>query len=149
MRAKTILVAARRAARDALALSRQQQARSAHHSGSRRPHCPHCTTAYEELAALRDAPRTAPAEGLLPWGGTAYAAGGPDERAAGGTGVWRSGSGPAGSGRESEDGERAPDRRRTVLVSAVLGAALCRWRCSWRRRADLRPLTRWARRTLR
>ncbi|MFI9265150.1 ricin-type beta-trefoil lectin domain protein [Streptomyces werraensis] len=87
-------------------------------------HCPHCTTAYEELAALRDAPRTALAEGLLPWGGTAYAADDPGERAAGGTGVWRSGSGPAGAGREPEDGERAPDRRRTVLVSAVLGAAL-------------------------
>ncbi|MFE7963919.1 ricin-type beta-trefoil lectin domain protein [Streptomyces cellulosae] len=87
-------------------------------------HCPHCTTAYEELAALRDAPRTALAEGLLPWGGTGYAAGGPVERAAGDTGVWWAGSGPAGPGRESEDGERAPDRRRTVLVSAVLGAAL-------------------------
>ncbi|MFC7512499.1 ricin-type beta-trefoil lectin domain protein, partial [Streptomyces thermocarboxydus] len=86
-------------------------------------HCPHCTTAYEELAALRDAPRTALAEGLLPWGGTGYAAGGPVERAAGDTGVWWAGSGPAGPGRESEDGERAPDHRRTVLVSAVLGAA--------------------------
>ncbi|MEV5333580.1 RICIN domain-containing protein [Streptomyces werraensis] len=86
--------------------------------------CPHCTTAYEELAALRDAPRTALAEGLLPWGGTAYAAGDPGERASGGTGVRRSGPGPAGPGRGSEDGERAPDRRRTVLVSAVLGAAL-------------------------
>ncbi|MGI5455391.1 ricin-type beta-trefoil lectin domain protein [Streptomyces sp. CA-249302] len=36
-------------------------------------HCPHCTAAYEELSALRDAPRTALAEGLLPWAGTAYA----------------------------------------------------------------------------
>ncbi|MFG2943637.1 RICIN domain-containing protein [Streptomyces adustus] len=35
--------------------------------------CPHCTSAYEELSALRDDPRTALAEGLLPWGGTAYA----------------------------------------------------------------------------
>ncbi|MUT88106.1 RICIN domain-containing protein [Streptomyces sp. Z38] len=87
-------------------------------------HCPHCTTAYEELAALRDAPSTALAEGLLPWGGTAYVAGDPGERAVGGTGAWRSGPGPAGSGREPEDGERAPDRRRTVLVSAVLGVAL-------------------------
>ncbi|MFF4502507.1 ricin-type beta-trefoil lectin domain protein [Streptomyces sp. NPDC001401] len=36
-------------------------------------HCAHCTAAYEELSALRDAPRTALAEGLLPWAGTAYA----------------------------------------------------------------------------
>ncbi|MCZ1000489.1 RICIN domain-containing protein [Streptomyces mirabilis] len=35
-------------------------------------HCAHCTTAYEELSALRDHPRTALAEGLLPWSGTAY-----------------------------------------------------------------------------
>ncbi|MGW0476245.1 ricin-type beta-trefoil lectin domain protein [Streptomyces coeruleorubidus] len=86
--------------------------------------CPHCTTAYEELSALRDAPRAALAEGLLPWGGTAYAAGDPGERAAGGTAVWRSGSGPAGSGRHLEEGGGTPDRRRTVLVSAVLGVAL-------------------------
>ncbi|MEU6354494.1 RICIN domain-containing protein, partial [Streptomyces sp. NPDC047072] len=37
-------------------------------------HCPHCATAYEEQCALRDTPRPALAEGLLPWGGTAYAA---------------------------------------------------------------------------
>ena len=35
-------------------------------------HCAHCTTAYEELSALRDSPRTALAEGLLPWAGRAY-----------------------------------------------------------------------------
>lgn len=35
--------------------------------------CPHCAAGYEELAALRDTPRAAAAEGLLPWGGTAYA----------------------------------------------------------------------------
>lgn len=86
--------------------------------------CPHCATAYEELAALRDAPRTVLAEGLLPWGGTAYAAGDPGERVVGGTAVWRSGRGPAGSGRDLEEGEGAPGRRRTVLVSAVLGVAL-------------------------
>ncbi|MFJ5531495.1 RICIN domain-containing protein [Streptomyces sp. NPDC093261] len=34
--------------------------------------CPHCTAAFEELSALRDQPRTTLAEGLLPWGGTAY-----------------------------------------------------------------------------
>ncbi|MCX4990452.1 MULTISPECIES: RICIN domain-containing protein [unclassified Streptomyces] len=37
-------------------------------------HCGHCSTAYEELTALRDHPRSALAEGLLPWAGTAYAA---------------------------------------------------------------------------
>lgn len=37
-------------------------------------HCPHCAAAHEELCALRDAPRAALAEGLLPWSGTAYAA---------------------------------------------------------------------------
>ncbi|MGW2516522.1 ricin-type beta-trefoil lectin domain protein [Streptomyces sp. NPDC001617] len=37
-------------------------------------HCAHCTAAYEELTALRDSPRNALAEGLLPWAGTAYAA---------------------------------------------------------------------------
>ncbi|MFJ8364171.1 ricin-type beta-trefoil lectin domain protein [Streptomyces sp. NPDC093984] len=35
-------------------------------------YCVHCATAYEELSHLRDAPRTALAEGLLPWGGAAY-----------------------------------------------------------------------------
>jgi hypothetical protein len=35
-------------------------------------HCTHCTAAYEELSDLRDSPRTALAEGLLPWSGTAY-----------------------------------------------------------------------------
>ena len=38
-------------------------------------HCAHCTAAHEELSVLRDAPRTTVAEGLLPWAGTAYAAG--------------------------------------------------------------------------
>ncbi|MFC8142411.1 RICIN domain-containing protein [Streptomyces paradoxus] len=83
--------------------------------------CPRCTTAYEELSALRDAPRTALAEGLLPWGGTAYAA---DEREARGTGVGRTPPGRAGSGRHLEEREGEPDRRRTVLVSAALGVAL-------------------------
>lgn len=45
-------------------------------------HCAHCTGAYDELRALRDHPRAALAEGLLPWGGTTYAreeASGPSE----------------------------------------------------------------------
>ncbi|MFI6008554.1 ricin-type beta-trefoil lectin domain protein [Streptomyces sp. NPDC051243] len=76
--------------------------------------CPHCTTAYEELSALRDAPRTALAEGLLPWGGAAYAGGGAGERKAVGPAV--DGSWPRGV--------RPWDRRRVVLVSAALGVAL-------------------------
>ncbi|WP_262064178.1 RICIN domain-containing protein [Streptomyces sp. STR69] len=36
-------------------------------------HCAHCTGAYEELTALRDAPRATLAEGLLPWAGASYA----------------------------------------------------------------------------
>ncbi|WP_369192116.1 ricin-type beta-trefoil lectin domain protein [Streptomyces sp. R08] len=35
-------------------------------------HCAHCTGAYEELTALRDAPRATLAEGLLPWAGSSY-----------------------------------------------------------------------------
>ncbi|MEU6576185.1 RICIN domain-containing protein [Streptomyces sp. NPDC046805] len=35
-------------------------------------HCPYCTAAFEDLTALRDRPRTALAEGLLPWSGVAY-----------------------------------------------------------------------------
>lgn len=37
-----------------------------------RAQCPHCTAAFEDLTALRDSPRRALAEGLLPWNGTAY-----------------------------------------------------------------------------
>ncbi|WBO65864.1 RICIN domain-containing protein [Streptomyces camelliae] len=35
-------------------------------------HCPHCTTAFEDLRALWDSPRQTLAEGLLPWNGPAY-----------------------------------------------------------------------------
>ncbi|NEC71312.1 ricin-type beta-trefoil lectin domain protein, partial [Streptomyces rochei] len=45
--------------------------------------CPHCAEAYEEQCTLRDAPRTALAEGLLPWAGTAYAGREPEEPASG------------------------------------------------------------------
>ncbi|MGW6645446.1 ricin-type beta-trefoil lectin domain protein [Streptomyces iakyrus] len=83
--------------------------------------CHHCTTAYAELSALRDAPRTALAEGLLPWGGTAYAAAEREDR---GAAVGRTPPGRAGSGRGPEERGGAPDRRRTVLVSAALGVAL-------------------------
>ncbi|TVZ98110.1 RICIN domain-containing protein [Streptomyces sp. BK340] len=37
-----------------------------------RAHCPYCAAAIEDLAALRDTPRQALAEGLLPWRGTSY-----------------------------------------------------------------------------
>ncbi|MDH6550813.1 hypothetical protein M2164_005076 [Streptomyces sp. SAI-208] len=79
-------------------------------------HCPHCAAAHEEQCALRDTPRAALAEGLLPWGGTAYA---------------------GRSGAEQEDRPRAASRagsrtppgtwprpRRLVLASAALGVAL-------------------------
>ncbi|WP_171108403.1 MULTISPECIES: RICIN domain-containing protein [unclassified Streptomyces] len=61
--------------------------------------CPHCTTAYEELTVLRDAPRTALAEGLTPWAGAAYAA-----RISGGAGAegrtaWERSGEPGASGR--------------------------------------------------
>ncbi|MEU6026365.1 RICIN domain-containing protein [Streptomyces tauricus] len=87
------------------------------HSTDLRTHmaeCEHCATAYEVLSALRDDPRTALAEGLLPWGGTAYV--------------------PT-AGPRPHDHERAESRpwsalqtwprsRRLVLTSAALGVAL-------------------------
>lgn len=68
-------------------------------------HCPHCAAAYGEQCALRDTPRAALAEGLLPWGGTSYVR---HERE------------PAGAARTAA---RRPNRR-AVLVSAALGIAL-------------------------
>ncbi|MCQ9133928.1 ricin-type beta-trefoil lectin domain protein, partial [Streptomyces hilarionis] len=70
-----------------------------------RARCPHCATAYEEQCALRDTPRDALAEGLLPWGGTAYAR----------------------DGREPVRAERAAvrkPRRGVVLASVALGVAV-------------------------
>ena len=79
--------------------------------------CPHCAAAHAELAALRDAPRAALAEGLLPWGGTAYTGG----AAEGGTAA----SGRRGTrARSGRARETRPDRRQVVLVSAALGVAL-------------------------
>ncbi|WP_329217954.1 RICIN domain-containing protein [Streptomyces sp. NBC_01485] len=71
-----------------------------------RAQCPHCATAYEEQCALRDAPRAALAEGLLPWGGTAYVM---DEHEA--------------SRRLAPTAVRGPGRR-VVLASAALGVAV-------------------------
>ncbi|MEW2159551.1 RICIN domain-containing protein [Streptomyces sp. NPDC007189] len=71
--------------------------------------CPHCTAAFEELRALRDAPRQTLAEGLLPWRGTAYVhaeeprPAAPEPPAV--RQVW-------------------PPRRRVLLASAALGVAL-------------------------
>ncbi|MFG2635105.1 ricin-type beta-trefoil lectin domain protein [Streptomyces sp. NPDC048362] len=71
-------------------------------------HCPHCTAAHEDLTALRDAPRAALAEGLLPWSGSSYTTRqGPEPRVvAGGT------------------GSRRPPSRRLLLASAAFGVAL-------------------------
>ncbi|MFD9932554.1 ricin-type beta-trefoil lectin domain protein, partial [Streptomyces massasporeus] len=70
--------------------------------------CPHCTAAHEELTTLRDTPRAALAEGLLPWSGSAYTTRqGPEPRVvAGGT------------------GSRRPPSRRLLLASAAFGVAL-------------------------
>ncbi|UUU22643.1 RICIN domain-containing protein [Streptomyces sp. DSM 40750] len=69
-------------------------------------HCTHCTGAYEELCALRDHPRATLAEGLLPWGGTAYARGGVGPL--GGPGG-RGGPGAHGGGRAGAGAEAAED----------------------------------------
>jgi hypothetical protein len=72
-------------------------------------HCAHCAAGYEELGALRDTPREALAEGLLPWGGAAYVMGG-----TGGT--------PTHS-KAKAGGDWLPSRR-VVLASAALGVAV-------------------------
>ncbi|MGW0185861.1 ricin-type beta-trefoil lectin domain protein [Streptomyces sp. NPDC003362] len=68
--------------------------------------CVHCATAHEELSDLRDSPRTALAEGLLPWAGAAYATRGREPGAAAAGTSW------------------PPQRRRYSLVTAALGVAL-------------------------
>ncbi|MEV7071126.1 ricin-type beta-trefoil lectin domain protein [Streptomyces sp. NPDC091972] len=75
-------------------------------------HCPHCAAAHEELCAVRDAPRTTLAEGLLPWGGTAYAARSTPEPEA-----------RPRTGSRSPSGTW-PRPRRLVLASAALGVAV-------------------------
>ncbi|MEV8545471.1 ricin-type beta-trefoil lectin domain protein [Streptomyces sp. NPDC051572] len=70
--------------------------------------CVHCTGAYEELTALRDAPRATLAEGLLPWAGASYAMRGREE---------------ARSNDRGTPASWAPSRR-LVLASAALGVAL-------------------------
>ncbi|MFD6290727.1 ricin-type beta-trefoil lectin domain protein [Streptomyces sp. NPDC060205] len=87
------------------------------HSADLRAHlaeCGHCATAYEVLSALRDDRRTALAEGLLPWGGSAYAA--------------TSGTRPHTHERTDPGPWTAlstwPPSRRFVLTSAALGVTL-------------------------
>lgn len=69
--------------------------------------CPYCTAAYEELSALRDAPRAALADGLLPWAGAAYVASDAPRRP-----------------RTHADGASWPPSRRFLLVALALGVAL-------------------------
>ncbi|MEV6115825.1 ricin-type beta-trefoil lectin domain protein [Streptomyces sp. NPDC052109] len=71
--------------------------------------CPHCTAAFEDLRALRDAPRQTLAEGLLPWSGTAYI---------------RAEEPPAAPAAPAARAAAWPPRRRVLLASAALGVAL-------------------------
>ncbi|MEV5956260.1 RICIN domain-containing protein [Streptomyces sp. NPDC051987] len=72
-------------------------------------HCPHCTAAFEDLTALRDAPRETLAEGLLPWAGTAYA---------------RHGTAPEPAADPGPPRRRGLPSRRLLLTSTALGVAL-------------------------
>ncbi|KAB1986293.1 RICIN domain-containing protein [Streptomyces triticiradicis] len=79
-------------------------------------HCVHCSAAYEELTALRDHPRTALAEGLLPWAGTAYVT---DDV----PGTAAVPPGPPAAPRASAL-LRPPSRRVVLTSAAALGVAL-------------------------
>ncbi|WP_458246688.1 ricin-type beta-trefoil lectin domain protein [Streptomyces sp. MAI_2237] len=101
-------------------------------------HCAHCTAAYTDLAALRDSPRTALAEGLLPWSGTAYATRAMTAAESRGGATGRAGAGR----RRSKSGGRSravpplaripflvgpaawPASRRLLLTAVALGVAL-------------------------
>ncbi|WP_406436570.1 ricin-type beta-trefoil lectin domain protein [Streptomyces sp. NBC_00631] len=72
-------------------------------------HCPHCTAAFEDLTALRDAPRETLAEGLLPWAGTAYV---------------RQDSPPEPAADPHPPRQRGLPSRRLLLTSTALGVAL-------------------------
>ncbi|MEH0419242.1 RICIN domain-containing protein [Streptomyces sp. B21-083] len=76
--------------------------------------CPHCSGAYEELSALRDHPRTALGEGLLPWCGPAYARDAPT--------VTRANAATPEPSWLWSPARRS--RRRFVLASAALGVTL-------------------------
>ncbi len=85
-------------------------------------HCVYCATAYDELSALRDDPRTALAAGLLAWGGAAYVTGGAVTRRAVAGGPGPSGPGPGDPGPGPAPGWWPS--RRFVLASTALGVAL-------------------------
>ncbi|MEU6243256.1 RICIN domain-containing protein [Streptomyces sp. NPDC047024] len=72
--------------------------------------CPCCTAAFEDLSALRDTPRQTLAEGLLPWGGTAYA--------------HRGGPAAAPAPQGTAPRRSRPRRRRYLPASVALGTAL-------------------------
>ncbi|MGW0995554.1 ricin-type beta-trefoil lectin domain protein [Streptomyces sp. NPDC002523] len=74
-----------------------------------RAHCPYCAAAIEDLAALRDTPRQALAEGLLPWRGTSY--------------VRDSDSAPP-SPDSPAAGPGWPSRRRYLLAAAAVAVVL-------------------------
>ncbi|WP_425832919.1 ricin-type beta-trefoil lectin domain protein [Streptomyces fractus] len=97
--------------------------------------CPSCTAAYLELTALRDDPRRALAEGLLPWGGTDYLlteapatapapvppeAAAPRHRAKPAPGA---GAGAAGR-RPARRARRKAPRRHAVVRATPMGFAL-------------------------
>ncbi|MFJ9559668.1 RICIN domain-containing protein [Streptomyces fuscichromogenes] len=71
--------------------------------------CPHCTAAFEDLTALRDAPRETLADGLLPWAGTAYA---------------RHETPLVSPAAPAPSRQRRPPSRRLLLTSTALGVAL-------------------------
>ncbi|MFI1362745.1 ricin-type beta-trefoil lectin domain protein [Streptomyces griseochromogenes] len=71
-------------------------------------HCPYCTAAFEDLSALRDTPRQALAEGLLPWSGTPYIRPG----------------GPNPAAEPPAPRPSGPPRRRYLLASLAVGVAL-------------------------
>ncbi|WP_405772325.1 ricin-type beta-trefoil lectin domain protein [Streptomyces sp. NBC_01538] len=80
--------------------------------------CPHCSVAYQELSALRDGPRTALGDGLLPWSGPAYVRDAPTIARANAHTLEASWpEAPPGTPPRAS-------RRRFVLASAVLGLTL-------------------------
>ncbi|KOV60362.1 ricin-type beta-trefoil lectin domain protein [Streptomyces sp. NRRL WC-3618] len=80
--------------------------------------CPHCSVAYQELSALRDGPRTALGDGLLPWSGPAYVRDAPT--------IARANAHTLKASWPEEPPGTPPraSRRRFVLASAVLGVTL-------------------------
>ena len=87
-------------------------------------HCPHCTAAYEELSALRDSPRTALAEGLLPWAGTAYVTRGDGASPHPGSRTRTARTRNSARPRAIALPATWPPSRRVLLTSVALGVAL-------------------------